>query len=79
MSLQGTKLTRQQELELPTYQAFLDKGIFWFDDRAGTDYCIELSFGKIYILGNGGKIFQSLGEMSPDNYERALEMVKNLY
>lgn len=79
MGLSGTKLTRKQELELPTYQAFLDRGFLAFTSRLGNEYYVELSFGKIYIVGANGRVFKDIGEFSPENYEKVLSVVKDLY
>lgn len=82
MKLGGTTLERKDELRLPKYEEFIDKGIFWFTGKTGITYCVELSFGKIYIMKNNatsGVVIKTIGEMSPENYEKALEEVAKLY
>ena len=82
MSLGGTYITRKERFYLPKYTDFVDAKGFYFYSYYEVLFSLQLVAGKIQLykdLGDRLSLYSDFGDMSPETYEKALEMVTRIY
>lgn len=84
MSLSGTYITRKERFYLPKYTDFVDAKGFDFYSYYEVLFSLQLVAGKIQLykdndVGYTLSLYSDFGDMSPENYEKALETVTRIY
>lgn len=82
MKLGGQIITREEELRLPTYLAFVNKKEFDFISKDNTWFSLKLLMGRIQLYKDSGynlQMYKDFGEYSEKNYEEALQTIEKLY
>ena len=84
MKLGGQIITREEGMGLPEYEDIKNqKEIINFWSHDDNYVYLEVVYGKLELYIDYGddkiSLYKSFGEMSEENYEKALEEVKKLY
>ena len=84
MKLGGQIITREEGIRLPKYEEIKNqKELISFWNYEDNYIYLEVVYGKLELYIDYGddkiSLYKSFGEMSEENYEKALEEVKELY